>query len=828
MGHGHPFPGWAGGSPGSLAYTARRRWAQLIRLPRGSGSSSEPTVAVCRGMMSVGFREMTHWIGRTLGHFRIGRLIGAGGMGEVYEAEDQQLGRRVALKVLPAAVAADVERLARFTREARALATLNHPGIVTIYSVDESDGVHFFTMELVNGQTLAASIPPEGFGALRLLDLATPLAEALAAAHERGIVHRDLKPANVMVTSDGRVKVLDFGLAKVFPLPGEADSALTLDRTADGAVLGTLAYMAPEQLAGRPADARSDIFALGMVLYEMAAGRHPFAGLSLAALMVAQMQQTPAPLLGLNSGLPVELERLIARCLEKDPARRPKTATEVRSALDSVRRTVRAATGSLVAPETVVPPSVAVLPFADMSPGRDQEYFCDGIAEEILNALAQLEGLRVTARTSSFAFKGKLEDVREIGNRLGVGAVLEGSVRKAGERLRITVQLINVADGYHLWSERFDRSADDIFAVQDEISLGVVAKLKVKLLAGEEGVLVRRHEPVQEAFHLFLKGRYFLHRRSPGDLQRAIEHFEKAIEADSGYAEPHMGIAEVFSVFGVWGFLPPRTALDRAKAAALRAIELDSTAAEAHLTLAFLLTLEWDWAEAERQYRLVGRLPGGISSGRIGTSLYRLLMGRPGEALDVARRAVESEPLSSIVHTQAAAAHIATGDVEGAIELLDKALELDAGMLMAQVWLGFCRGVQGRLEEAASLLRSAAERGLSASLMFLPEVLVRAGKLDEAQGVVAGIERAAAERYISPLVRGLAHASLGDRELGVSLLVQAEAERSAMFTLSLLGAGYLALAPRWVGEWFASRRERIRPDARQAPMVAAFPDRGGS
>jgi len=749
-----------------------------------------------------------------LGHYRVGRLIGAGGMGEVYEAEDLQLRRRVALKVLPAAVAADAERLARFTREARALAALNHPGIVTIYSVDESEGEHFFTMELVDGRTLATCIPTTGLPTGRLLDLAIPLADALAAAHERGIVHRDLKPGNVMVTGDGRVKVLDFGLARMFALAGDAEAASTLDQTQDGQMIGTVPYMSPEQFAGKQADARSDLFSLGVVLYEMAGGRRPFAGASPGAVMLAVMQATPTSLTVLNPELPDELVRLVDRCLEKDPNRRPASVAEVRAALEACRRGL--ATSPQAAPSSDVPkaPSVAVLPFADMSPARDQEYFCDGIAEEIINALTQLEGLQVTARTSSFAFKGKLEDVREIGRRLGVGAVLEGSVRKAGERLRITVQLINVADGYHLWSERFDRGAEDIFAIQDEISLGVVTKLKVKLMAGETGALARRHEPTQDAYHLYLKGRYFLYRRYTGDLQRAIEHFERAIVADPDYAAPHLGLSETFSVLGLWGFLPPGESLGRAKAEAARVIELDDTMVGGHLGLATVLFFhEWDWVGAQRHFQLALRLPAGTGSGSFLFSMYQLATGHPREALEAARRGVEREPLSPMVHTQAAAAHVGVGDIEGAVEFLEKALELDSEMPMALWWLGVCRGAQGRLEEAITLLRAAVDRGLIAGLMFLPQILVLAGKEEEARSVVAGIEKAAGERYVSPLVRAFAHAALDEKDRSVSLFEEAEAERSVMFSLCVFGPGYLKLAPGWVVEWFAACRERIKPGA---------------
>jgi serine/threonine protein kinase/tetratricopeptide (TPR) repeat protein len=754
--------------------------------------------------------DTPRWSGSSLGHYDVGKLIGAGGMGEVYEAEDTRLGRKVALKVLPREVARDRERLARFSQEARTLAALSHPGIVTIYSVDQSDGEHFLTMELVQGRTLKACIPPQGLAAEPLLDLAIPLAEALGAAHGRGIVHRDLKPANVMLTTEGRIKVLDFGLAKLVETPRDSDVTMTVNQTVAGAVVGTLAYMAPEQLAGKPADARSDVFSLGVMLYEMAAGVHPFAGPTPAAMMLALMQETPASLLGRRPGLPQDLDRLIADCLEKEPDRRPVSAAEVAAGLQAIRQALHGSRVADPAHATTVVPSVAVLPFADMSPTHDQEYFCDGIAEEIINALTQLEGLRVTARTSSFAFKGKLEDVREIGGRLGVGAVLEGSVRKAGERLRITVQLINVADGYHLWSERFDRRADDIFAIQDEISLGVVEKLKVKLLAGEAGMLFRRREPTQEAYHLYLKGRYFLNRRRTGDLKLAIGHFEQAIVADPGYGDPHVGIAGTFFVLGLWDYVPSHEAFGRARRELEQALALDDSLGEAHILLASILALrEWDWDGANRHFEHARKLraAGGFSG--LGMGFYHLVAGRVAEALKEARAFAEREPLSAIIQTQAGASHLGAGDVDGAVRFLEKALELDPGMPMALLWLGVCRGVEGRLEEAEKLLRASIQAGLPAAQMFLPEALARVGRIEEARTVVRALDESAGQRYVSPLTLALAHASIGEKDRSLTFLEQAEREHSAMFALSIVGLGYLDFAPAWMKEWFAACRTRV-------------------
>jgi len=757
--------------------------------------------------------------GRTLAHYRIVRLLGVGGMGEVYEAEDLKLERRVALKLLPRELGGEPERLRRFATEAKALAAFNHPGIVTVHSIEECEGERFFVMELVNGATLASLIPAGGLAADRLVELAVALADAVAAAHACGIVHRDLKPANVMITREGRLKILDFGLAKLLHPSGEPlnPGATTVGATEAGTVMGTFAYMAPEQYRGAQVDERCDIFALGVIAYEMATGRRPFAGPTPAVLMRAVLEDEPVPVESVRPDLPAGIGGAVHSALAKDPAARP-TAAAWRDALDGIRRSSKAgvtSAGSTAGPLQV--PSVAVLPFADMSAAHDQEYFCDGIAEEILNALVKLEGLHVTARTSSFAFKGKLEDVREIGRRLGVQAVLEGSVRKSGDRLRITVQLINVVDGYHLWSERFDGTADDVFAVQDEIALGVVEKLKVKLLAGERSALLRRHVPSQEAYHLYLKGRYFFFRRRASDLQLAIAHFEKAIAADPSYALPHLGIAEVFSVLGLWGFYPPREAFAKVRRAAERALELDGSLDEAHASLAAVCLLhEWDWAGAEQHLRrVVSSVPVG-SVGGLALNLHLLIEGRQRESFEKARRAVELEPLSSIAHTQAGAVHIGVSDFDGAIPFLLQALELDPDMPLALFWFGFCRAAQGRDAEAMELLQKAANSGLPTPLTYLPTVLCRAGKVEAARERADGLATLAGERYVSPLALAFARAPLGEKAECLDLLAQAEAERAPMFTLCLFGPGYLSLMPEWMREWFAERRAVIGPGATAA------------
>ncbi|MEE9561776.1 MAG: serine/threonine-protein kinase, partial [Thermoanaerobaculia bacterium] len=442
-------------------------------------------------------------IGQTISHYRIIDKLGEGGMGAVYVAEDETLGRSVALKVLPPEMADNPDRLRRFEREAKTVAALNHPNIVTIHSVEAVEGVHFITMELVDGESLESHIPSGGMDLKRFFALAVPLADALDTAHARGITHRDLKPANVMLSAEGRVKVLDFGLAKLAQGADVAEETQirTQTLTQEGTILGTVPYMSPEQVQGLPTDSRTDIFSLGVMLYEMATGKRPFAGETQAALISSILKDVPQPANEVKDELPNHLGRVIRRCLEKAPGRRYQTARDLKNELEELEREAGAEE-----PEKI--PSMAVLPFADFSPDKDQDYFCEGIAEEIINLLVKVEGLRVASRTSAFQIKAAATDIREIGEKLNVDTVLGGSVRKAGDRLRVTAQLINVADGYHIWSERYDRTMEDIFAIQDEIGEAIVEALKIEL--SPEAKADKRKKEAEtdpQAYDLYLRGR---------------------------------------------------------------------------------------------------------------------------------------------------------------------------------------------------------------------------------------------------------------------------------------------------------------------------------
>jgi len=540
--------------------------------------------------------------GHTLSHYRLLEKLGEGGMGVVWRALDASLDREVALKLLPDTLAADPAKLARLESEAKTIAALNHPHIVTLYSIEEADSRRFLTMELVSGRTLAELIPADGLPFEELMRIAVPVADAVSAAHRRGIVHRDLKPRNIMVDTEGRVKVLDFGLAQSPPPLAGKDVSDRTTRTFGGRTLsGTLAYMSPEQLQAEPTDPRSDVFSLGVVLYEMATGRRPFDAKSAAELITAILRDAPVPPTRLRTGLPGRMDRLIARCLEKDPRYRLQSAVDLGWELEQLqaeahREKTRA---------------VAVLPFVDLSREKDQDYLCDGLAEEILIALSKVEGLRVASRAASFRFRSREADVRETGRRLGVEALVHGSVRKAGERLRVAVELVNVADGFEIWTDVYDRGMEDVFAVQDEIARRVVKALGVSLSEAEHQKLGKPAAADVQAFDYYLQARKFFYLYSRKSMRFARELLERAIAIDPTYARAWSGLADC-SAFLYLNAGRRAEDADQADTASLRALELDPALAEAHASRGTALSLLGRHEEAERAFEAAIRLDPGL------------------------------------------------------------------------------------------------------------------------------------------------------------------------------------------------------------------------
>ncbi|HTR97773.1 MAG TPA: protein kinase [Candidatus Acidoferrales bacterium] len=737
--------------------------------------------------------------GTKLGAYEIVALLGSGGMGEVWRARDSRLGRDVAIKVLPAGVAGDPDRLARFEREARAVAALNHPNIVTLHSVEEAAGVRFLTMELVEGESLDRLLETGGLPIARVLALAIPMADALAAAHARGVVHRDLKPANVMVTPERRVKVLDFGLAKTAD-PGPdlgATRAATVASpvSAVGLIVGTVPYMSPEQLRGDVLDARTDLFSLGVLLYELATGRRPFGGASSAEVSSAILRDTPAPVRALRGDLPQDLERIVARCLEKDPERRIQTAKDVRNELELIRRALDSAPSHAAAAPAPVPdvralPSIAVLPFENRSRDEEDEYFADGLADELLNVIGRIRGLRVAARTSSRQFKGGADDPATIGRKLNVATLIEGSVRKSGSRVRITVQLVSVADGFHLWSESYDRTLDDIFAVQDDIAQSVVSELRRRLL-GEEpdsrasgevraevaAALAGRGSDA-EAHQLFFRARHFLGRRGPGDSTRAIALLRQAVGLEPGHARAWATLARAEMARGDWGETDVEPAYARARAALARAIELQPDLADAHLAIARI--------HAFHEFDIAAGL---VATGRALEAAPRdaealtehaamqMLCSRFEEAVATLSVARELDPLSASGSAGLARAYLSMGRLESAIAAFREALEISPEMTPLRGLMGLVISELGRHDEAlAEIAREAAPwaREFAAAV-----VLHRAGRPRESREALARLleEGGGSAHYQIAYV----HSELGEIDRAFEHLERAHASHDSGF-----------------------------------------------
>jgi len=601
-------------------------------------------------------------VGDKLGPYEIVAPLGAGGMGEVWKARDTRLHRIVAIKFLRG------RHSARFEQEARAIAALNHPHICQIHDIGTSpEGLGYLVLEYIEGQPLRGPLPVE-----EALRLATQIAGALEEAHGKGILHRDLKPANILLTAKREPKLLDFGLAKLMDATNEEAT-----KTIEGTVLGTAAYMSPEQAQAQPLDSRSDIFSFGCVLYEMFCGRRAFPGERALTTLGAVIHKDPEPL----QASP-DIIRIVTRCLRKSAAERYQAVAEVRAALETAN----------VASGVAESPSIAVLPFANMSLDKEQEFFSDGLAEEILNLLAKIPSLKVIARTSSFAFRGKEQDIRKIAETLDVRTILEGSVRRSGNRIRVTAQLINASDGSHLWSEHYDRQLTDVFEVQDEIAAAIAGALRVRF----SGRTARKHQPNLPAYEALLRGRHELSKVSPEGFERCRGFLERAIALDPEYAEPHAQLGSYYNS------LVPREIMPLARESAARALELDPTDAGAYAVLCFVAsTYDYDWEEAEKQSRLAADASANSPWAMSLASVRHLPLGQYDESVQEAEAEIAQDPLNANPRIGLLAALCGAGSYERAIEEARRAIEI----ISEQHWgihfyHGFAYAYQGKFAEA--------------------------------------------------------------------------------------------------------------------------------
>ncbi len=635
-------------------------------------------------------------IGRMLGHYRIVEQIGAGGMGEVYRAHDEQLGRDVAIKVLPASRCSDPAGRARLVREARTASKLNHPHICTIHEVGESGGQAYIAMELVEGQTVSARLSTGPLPVDQVVRYGLQLADALAHAHDRGVVHRDFKSANVIITPEGRAKVLDFGLAQ--RLSGEAlvDATTHVSATAPGIVAGTVAYMAPEQLRGQRADAGSDVWALGVVLYEMVAGARPFQGRTHFELCAAILHEPPPRL---PAQAPEELAAVIERCLEKEPASRYRQGAEVRAALDAIQ--TGAATASVMWRSRLGRRRLAVLPLQNLSRDPEQEYFVEGTHEALITDLAGISALRVIARSSVMRYKGREAPLSEIAEQLKVDVVLTGSVMRVGDRVRITAQLVDVSTEEHLWAGRYERGIQDVLSLQNEIVAAIAHGIELQLTPQEQARLARSRPVNAEAYEAYLKGRFHWYKIAREHYDTALEYFQLALEKDPNYALAYAGIANTWAMRGDSGVIPARAAFPNLKAAVSKAIELDDTIAEVHEASANIKFLyEWDWSGAETEFQRAIQLNPNYADAHFFYSDFLISMKRPDEAKTELARALELDPLNSFLQCFLGWHLVYLRQYDDAIAQLKKTLQAEPSFASAHLALWGAFYQKGMFEEA--------------------------------------------------------------------------------------------------------------------------------
>ncbi|HXH68411.1 MAG TPA: protein kinase [Candidatus Limnocylindrales bacterium] len=759
-------------------------------------------------------------IDETISHFRVIEKLGEGGMGVVYKAIDTRLDRPVALKFLPDKVARDAQALERFRREARAASALNHPGICTIYDIGEHDGRAFIAMEFIDGETLRSHIGGKALPIEETLKLGIQIAEALDAAHSEGIIHRDIKPANIFVTKRGQAKVLDFGLAKLVR-KGIADAGAesggdTTDSTSIlGIISGTPAYMSPEQVRGDSLDGRTDIYSLGLLLYEMATGRQAFNGSTGGVIIEAVLTRSPVAARSINPDIPPRLEEIISKALDKDREQRYQHAAEVRAELQQLERgsdsgwrtagaatesslisstgrlrrgedkTARDSTGQTSAPRTErvsrIIDSIAVLPFENASRDAEHEYLGDGIAGSLINILATIPKLRVMAQSTVFRYKGRGMDAQAVGRELNVRAVLTGRIMQSGGALRIGTELVDVATGSQLWGGQYDRKPGDIFSIQDEISNEISEKLRLKLTRAEKKRLTKRETVDAEAYRLYLKGRHHWNKWTEEGFYKAIEYFQQAVEKDPSYALAYTGVADSYVLLGWNSYLPPKDAFPKAKRAAMGALRLDPDLGEAHTSEAAVLWLyDWRWPEAESEFKRSLALSPSHPTASHWYAESLMTMGRHEAAIAQMKKSQELDPLSLIISVAIGWAFYMGRKYDEAIEQFGRTVELDPNYPVTYWILGLVLRKMGRYEQAITEGEKGVRLSGGSPLMnaALAQTLAAAGAKDRALQILDELTKLATHKYVAPYFFAGIHVGLGEADRAIDCLEKAFEEHS--------------------------------------------------
>ncbi|MFL6244591.1 MAG: protein kinase domain-containing protein [Thermoanaerobaculia bacterium] len=726
-------------------------------------------------------------VGSKVGPYEVLGLLGEGGMGQVYRGRDPRLGREIAIKVLARDALQDAEATGRLEREARAIAALSHPNIVAVYDVGREDGSFYLVTELLEGKTLRDTMQPPPMNWRRAVEIGAEVADGLAAAHAKSIVHRDLKPENIFITDSGRVKILDFGLAQTDPMLSQRDErempTAKWFQTHPGTVIGTLGYMSPEQLRGESVDPSADLFSLGCILFEMVTLRKPFQRDSGAATIAAILKDD-LPRDVLSAAVPAEFQRIIEGCVEKSPSTRFQSARDLALTLRAIGSSTSMANDVVRtltrrrASKTI--DSIAVLPLANASNDPNSEYLSDGITEGIINKLSQLPKLKVMARSTMFRYKNRGVDAQSVGRELRVRAVLTGVVKTVGQRLQISVELVDSLDGAQLWGETYSRELADLLKLQEEMSREIAEKLRLKLTGAEKKKLRKRTTDNSEAYQLYLKGRYHWNKRTEESLRKGVQFFREAIESDPSFAAAYAGMADCFISMATNIPLPPRETMPKAKAAALRAVEIDEGMAEGWASLgAVRWWFDWDWEGAEEAYRRAIALNPNYANAHDGYSMLLAARGRFDEAVEQISKASDLDPLSLIIAVHAGWPFYFARDLESAIHRFRKALELDENFIPAHGWLGMALGQQHRHREALDAFNRALEVDRIPILTtMLAHTHAIAGDREMALKLLEDLMNTARKRYISPYDIAVVHAGLGDKQAAIEHLQGALDDRS--------------------------------------------------